>query len=153
MTQADRVLSTPRRTAPKNQRLPAKKSPKTGETKTAGLVPNRSEIIEQSMIYVQCRAAHDVAFTVDGTGDSEYVGEINLKKSNRAIVRLVALCSHKAPGAPPLTTLELYAKAKVLEAIYGLQKDAEPNEIELAYIRFFAGEVSDYLIAGGEVKL
>jgi hypothetical protein len=35
----------------------------------------------------------------------------------------------------------------------GLKKDEEPNEIELAYIRFFAGEVADYLIAGGEVKL
>jgi hypothetical protein len=86
--------------------------------------------------------------TVDGTGDSEYAGRVGLKKSHRAMVRLIALSS----GAP-LTTLELYAKAKVLEAMYGLKKDAEPNEIELAYIRFFAGEVADYLVAGGEVKL
>ena len=154
MTQADRVHSTPRRTASKNQRLPTKKSPKkTDETKSAGLAPSRSEIIEQSIIYVQCLAAHDAAFTVDGTGDCEYAGSIDLKKSRRAMVRLVALSPHKVPGAPPLTTLELYAKAKVLDAMYGLKKDEEPNEIELAYIRFFAGEVADYLIAGGEVKL
>lgn len=115
--------------------------------------PSRSEIIEQSMIYVQCLAAHDAAFTVDGSGDSEYAGRVDLKKSHRAMVRLIALSPHKAAGVPPLTTLELYAKAKVLGAMYGLRRDAEPNEIERAYIRFFAGEVSDYLIAGGEVKL
>lgn len=153
MAQATRVLSTPRRTASKNQRLPAKRPPKTDESKTAGLTPNRSEIIEKSMIYVQCLAAHDAAFTVDGTGDSEYAGTVDLKKSNRAMVRLVALSPHRVHGTPPLTTLELYAKAKVLDAMYGLKKDAEPNEIELSYIRLFASEIADYLIAGGEVKL
>jgi hypothetical protein len=153
MAKATRVLSTPRKTVPKNQRLPAKKSSKTDENKCADIAPSRSEIIEQSMIYVQCLAAFDAAFTVDGTGDSEYVDHAGIKKSHRAMVRLIGLSPHKVPGAPPLTTLELYAKAKVLEAMYGLKEDAEPNEIELAYIRFFAGEVSDYLVAGGEVKL
>jgi hypothetical protein len=93
------------------------------------------------------RSSREAAFTVDGTGDSEYAGRVGLKKSHRAIVRLVALSPHRVPGAPPLTALELYAKAKVLDAMYGLQKDAEPNEIELAYIRFFAGEVADFLAA------
>jgi hypothetical protein len=93
------------------------------------------------------RSSREAAFTVDGTGDSEYAGRVGLNKSHRAIVRLVALSPHRVPGAPPLTALELYAKAKVLDAMYGLQKDADPNEIELAYIRFFAGEVADFLAA------
>jgi hypothetical protein len=120
---------------------------KTKQQPEAAVPAKRSEIIEQSMVYVQCLAAREAAFTVDGTGDSEYAGRVGLKKSHRAMVRLVALSPHKAPGAPPLTALELYAKAKVLDATYGLQNDAEPNEIELAYIRFFAGEVADFLAA------
>jgi hypothetical protein len=146
MTQADSVHSTSRRTASK---IKARKpKAKANESEAA-----RSKIIEQCVIYVQCAAAHDAAFLVDGTGDSEYVDGANMKKSDRALVRLNALSSQKVSEAPPLTALELYAKSKVLDAMYGLKRDAEPNEIELAYIRFFAGEVSDYFIAGGEVKL
>jgi hypothetical protein len=53
----------------------------------------------------------------------------------------------KTPGAAPLTALELYAKAGVLAAMYGLRNHETPDEIEAAYIRFFAGEVSDFLAA------
>ena len=65
------------------------------------------------------------------------------------MIRLIALSPHKMPGAPPLTAVELKAKAAVLEAMYGLQKDEEPDYIELLYIRFFAGEVSDFLASQG----
>jgi hypothetical protein len=42
---------------------------------------------------------------------------------------------------------ELFAKAGVLATMYGLQKGVEPNEYELVYIRFFAGEVQDLMAA------
>jgi hypothetical protein len=64
--------------------------------------------------------------------------------------KLIGLSPHKTPGAPPLSPRELYAKAGVLAAMYGLRKDEEPNEIETAYIRFFAGEVKDYFESQGE---
>src|ERR1019366_907600 len=33
-----------------------------------------------------------------------------------------------------------------------LRKDEEPNEIEMAYIRFFAGEVRDFLVTNHQVE-
>jgi hypothetical protein len=42
--------------------------------------------------------------------------------------------------------------AGVLAAMYGLRKDEAPDEIEMAYIRFFAGEVSDFLAANCGVQ-
>jgi hypothetical protein len=35
--------------------------------------------------------------------------------------------------------------------MYGVRKDEQLSEIELAYVRFFAGEVSDFLAANHEV--
>jgi hypothetical protein len=45
----------------------------------------------------------------------------------------------------------LFAKAGVFAAMYGLQKDAEPTDDERIYIRFFAGEVLDFLAAYHQV--
>jgi hypothetical protein len=106
--------------------------------------PKRSEIIEQ-LIYVQQVAAYDAGFGVDHTGDSDYVEIGNhLKKANRALFKLITLSPHAKAGAPPLTGLELHAKAGIIAALYGLRKDMEPNKDELAYIRLFAAEVSDF---------
>jgi hypothetical protein len=119
---------------------------KQSKTKTAE--PRRSEIIEQCVIYVQQLAAYDAGFSVDRTGDADHCGKGGqIKQAQRAMCKLVGLSPHKTPGAPPLTALELYAKAGVLAAMYGLRKDEEPNEDEAAYIRFFAGEVLDFLTA------
>jgi hypothetical protein len=57
MPKATRVHSTPRRTASK---IKAKKLAKPASAESAPA--KRSEIIEQSMIYVQCLAAHDAAY-------------------------------------------------------------------------------------------
>jgi hypothetical protein len=112
--------------------------------------PDCSEIIEQCVIYVQHLAAYDAGFRVDRTGDADYCGKGgHIKKARRAMCKLIGLSPH--PGSAPLTSLELYAKAGVLAAMYGLRKDENPDEIESAYIRFFAVEVSDFLTVNCEV--
>jgi hypothetical protein len=35
--------------------------------------------------------------------------------------------------------------------MYGLRRDEQPDETEMAYIRFFAGEVSDFVAANHQV--
>jgi hypothetical protein len=47
--------------------------------------------------------------------------------------------------------LELHAKAGMLAAMYGLRRGEQLDGIEQAYIRFFAGEVSDFLAANPSV--
>jgi hypothetical protein len=113
----------------------------------------RSETIEQCVIYVQALAAHDAGFEVDHTGDSKYAGNNQLiKKARRAMSKLIGLSPHCREGAPPLSAIELHAKAGVLAAMYGLRNNEQPDEIEMAYIRFFAGEVSDFIAHLNEVK-
>jgi hypothetical protein len=126
---------------------------KKKKAKTAAVeISERSEIIEQCVIYVQHLAAYDAGFSVDLTGDAEYCGKGGqIKKARCAMCKLIGLSPHKTPGTASLTALELYAKAGVLAAMYGLRKDEGPDEIEMAYIRFFAGEVSDFLAANHEV--
>jgi hypothetical protein len=103
------------------------------------------------VIYVQQIAAYDAGFNVDHTGDCDYAGKGgHLKKAHRAMFELVALSPDRKPGAQPLTALELYAKAGVLAAMFGLRKHASPDQDERAYIRFFADEVSDFLNANHE---
>jgi hypothetical protein len=105
-----------------------------------------SEIIRQCVNYAQSLAANDAAFAVDATGDSEYAGTGNeLRKAHRAMVRLNALSS--APDAAPLTAVELYAKAGVLKAMYGLRKNEELNEYERDFTGHFAQEVLRCLAA------
>jgi hypothetical protein len=140
MAKAKSKHSTPRRTAPK-----IKPKPKN--------TAERSEIIEQCVIYVQQLAAYDAGFDVDHTGDSDYAGKGGqIKKARRAMCKLIGLSPHKTPGAKPLTPLELHAKAGVLAAMYGLRKHEQPGDIEQAYIRFFAGEVSDFLASHQAVQ-
>lgn len=104
-----------------------------------------SETIRQCVKYVQAIAAHDAGFTVDGTGDFEHASaNRHLGNSRRAMMRLIAISPHATAGTSPLTALELYAKAGVLAAMYGLRSGAEPDGTEIAFIRFFAGEVRDF---------
>jgi hypothetical protein len=104
----------------------------------------RSEIIEQCVIYVQAIAAFDAAFKADHTGDLEYASHNRfMRKAHRAMVRLVAL-SPAHSDRPPLSALELLAKAAVLENMVGLTKGEQPDEIETTYILNFAHEVGDY---------
>jgi len=146
MAQADSVLSTPRRTASKTKREKSKAKAKPSQ-------PDGSKIIEQCVIYVQQLAAYDAGFGVDRTGDADHCGKGgHIRNAQRAMCKLIGLSPHKTPGAGPLSALELYAKAGVLAAMYGLRKDEEPNEDEAAYIRFFAGEVSDFLAANCGVE-
>ena len=113
----------------------------------------RSKIIEQCVIYVQCLAAYDAGFSVDHTGNSDYAGKgRQISKARRAMSKLIGLSPHCRAGAEPLTALELHAKAGVLAAMYGLRNDEQPDHIEQIYIRFFAGEVSDFLAMSHEVR-
>jgi hypothetical protein len=122
---------------------------KKSTAKAEATVP-RSKIIEQCVIYVRQIASYHAGYKADGTGDSQYASAgRQIKKARHAMTRLIALSPHKTPSAPPLTAVELKAKAAVLEAMYGLQKDEKPDDIEMLYIRFFAGEVSDYLASQG----
>ena len=112
-----------------------------------------SEIIKQCVIYVQLLAAYDAGFDVDHTGDSEYAGKgRQLGKARRVLSKLIGLSPHCKAGAVPLNALELHAKAGVLAAMYGLRKHEHPDAIEQAYVRFFAGEVSDFLAANHAVS-
>jgi hypothetical protein len=117
---------------------------------------DHSPIIEQCVIYAQHLAAYDAGFSVDHTGDAEYCGKGgHIKKARRAMCKLIGLSPHLSPHKRPgtvLTPLELHAKASVLAAMYGMRKHEHPDEIETAYIRFFAGEVSDFLTANHEVS-
>jgi hypothetical protein len=142
MAKADRVHSTPRQTTPKNRAKDKKKA------KQKHAAPDRSKIIEQCVIYVQALAAYDAGFSVDHTGDSHYAGKgREIKKASRAMLKLIGLSPHCKAGAAPLSALELHAKAGVLAAMYGLRDGDGPDAVEMAYIRFFAGEVIDFLAA------
>ena len=114
--------------------------------------PATSKIIEQCVIYVQQLAAYDAGFSVDRTDNSEHCTGRQIKKARGAMHKLICLSPHKRYGAPVLTALELYAKAGVLTAMYGLRNGEEPDETEMTYIRFFAGEVADFLTAHHEVQ-
>ena len=70
-----------------------------------------------------------------------------LKKARRAPFKLICLSPHKKPCAPPVSSLELHAKAGVLAALYGFRKGEQPSQDEQTYIGFFAGEVLDFLVA------
>ena len=67
------------------------------------------------------------------------------------MIKLIGLSPYAKAGATPLTAFELYAKAEVLAKMYGLDSNEAPDAFELAYIRFFAGEVSDFLAANHAV--
>lgn len=100
--------------------------------------PTRSKIIEQCVIYVQALAAYDAGSSVDRTGNSDYADAgSHIRKARGAMIKLIGCSPHCTPGATPLNALELYAKAGVLAVMYSLRKDEEPDEIELAYVRFF----------------
>jgi hypothetical protein len=110
--------------------------------------PDHSKIIEQCVIYVQALAAYDAGFSVDRTGNSRYAGKgRQIKNASRAISKLIGLSPHCRAGAAPLSALELHAKAGVLATMYGLRNGEQPDATEMAYIRFFAGEVIDFLAA------
>ena len=128
-----------------------------GKKKTKGksnATPKRSEIIEQCVIYVQHLAAYDAGFKVDHTPDSDHASKgAQLKKAHRAMCKLIGLSPHARPGVPPLSALELQAKAGVLTSMYGLRGHECPGPMEQTYIRFFAGEVSDFLTAHHQVSV
>ena len=64
--------------------------------------PEGSKIIEQCVIYVQRLAAWDAGFSVDRTGDADFCGTgDHLKKSCRAMDKLIGLSPHTTPGAAP----------------------------------------------------
>jgi hypothetical protein len=126
---------------------------KKKKAKPIASAPEGSEIIAQCVIYVQYLAAYDAGFSVDRSGDADYAGNgRHISKARRAMSKLIGLSPHLKEGAPSLTALELYAKAGVLAAMYGLRKGEHPDEIEAAYTRFFAGEVSDFLTANHAVQ-
>jgi hypothetical protein len=142
MIQAKTRDSTPRRTASKNRTKGKKKA------KQKHAASDHSKIIEQCVLYVQALAAYDAGFSVDHTGNSRYAGKgPQIKYASRAMSKLIGLSPHLKAGAATLSALELHAKAGVLATMYGLRKGEGPDATEMAYIRFFAGEVIDFLAA------
>jgi hypothetical protein len=128
------------------------KRPRKKTAPRKAIAPQRSKIIEQCVIYVQSLAAYDAGFSIDVSGDSDYAGKgDHLETAKRAMLKLFGLSPH-GRGTTPLTPAELFAKAAVLAKIVGLRKDHEPDHIETAYIRFFSGEVTDFLTAHHEVR-
>src|SRR5947209_3248049 len=119
---------------------------------SAKTADERSEIIEQCVVYVQSRAAYEAGFKADHTGEGDYagagakLGKRHLRKAQRALLRLITLIISPTdrPGRPPLSKDELFAKARVLQVI-SMPKGDDP--VEGAYVRFFALEVEDYLRA------
>jgi hypothetical protein len=126
----------------------SKSKAKAKETK-----PERSEIIEQAVIYVQSVAAHHAGFEADPTDDSKYASGVSVARAEKALTKLNALSPWKGPHSKScLSADELHAKAKVLGLMYGLTEHLDLNETEKAFIRLFAGEVQDF-IAGHRVEL
>jgi hypothetical protein len=117
MTKANRVHSTPRRTAPK---IEAKKtveqhalSEDDGEERG-----ERSEIIEQCVVYAQSIAAYNAGFKVDHTGDmdnagAQALGGPQLRKARRALHKLVALSPAFTNGKPPLSPQEGWKRTEL----------------------------------------
>ena len=141
MPKANRVHSTPRKTAPKIQPVPAKKSKEKGAA--------RSEIIEQCVIYAQSIAAFQAGFKVDGSSDFDYAGSGKGQRGRRparqaehALLRLVALSSANYAEKPIPSREEMLAKAGVL-SIIGMETDGfkHPEKMEGVYVRFFAQEL------------
>ncbi len=107
-----------------------------------------SKIIELSVAYVQHLAAYEAGFKVDHTGDSQYASKgRQISKARCVLTKLMGRSPHCKGGDSSLTAVELQAKAGVLAAMYGLNNHGQIHSIELAYIGFFAGEVSDFLAA------
>src|SRR5258708_25616533 len=90
---------------------------------SAKTADERSEIIEQCVVYVQSRAAYEAGFKADHTGQGDYagagakLGKRHLRKAQRGLLRLIALSPTDRPGRPPLSKDELFAKARVLQVI------------------------------------
>jgi hypothetical protein len=127
---------------------------KKKKAKTAAVeISERSEIIEQCVVYAQSIAAYNAGFKVDHTGDSnnagsQALGGPYLRKARRALIKLIALSPACRSERPPLSREELFAKAGVM-SIIGMETDSfkQPENVECAFIRFFAREVEDYLRA------
>jgi hypothetical protein len=88
MAKADRVHSTPRKTASKTKREKSK-------AKANPSPPDGSKII--GVIYVQQLAAYDAGFGVDRTGDADHCGKgDHIRNAQRAI----AFASWNWPSLP-----------------------------------------------------
>jgi hypothetical protein len=107
-----------------------------------------SEIIRQCVVYAQAFGAYFAGYKVDASGDSEYAGNGHeMRDAERALEKLNTLSRTIGEPPAPLTAIELYAKAGVLAALYGLLEHQEPNETEREYIGHVARETLRCLAA------
>jgi hypothetical protein len=115
--------------------------------------PAGSEIIRQSVVYVQAMAAYKAGFTADITRNWDHCGSGNeqlggkhLREAGHALRRLIAISPASESGRSPLTAQELFAKARVLTVVLdqegGQTRSLEADET--VYVRFFAREVEDH---------
>jgi hypothetical protein len=121
-----------------------KKKAKPAVEKTS----ERSEIIEQCLIYAQSIAAYNAGFYVDPTGDFDYagcgsnqLGRQHFRNAKRALIKLVAL----GGGVPTLSRDELFAKARVVRLLQKTDAKRSPEKHEVEYVTRFAKDVSQYL--------
>ena len=123
----------------------------TKKAKAAATAP-QSEIIEQCVIFLQCKAAFKAGFDAD-VGDFIFAGcgkgqgGRQYKNADGALRKLIEL-SRTVAGNPPLTADELRAEAVVLRGVVAGLADRELTKDEKLYVRFFASEVEDYLEHG-----
>jgi hypothetical protein len=108
----------------------------------------RSEIIEQCVIYAQSIAAYNAGFNVDRTGDFDYagcgsnqLGQHHFRNAKRALIKLVVL----GRDLPTLSRDELFAKARVARLLQDTGAGRNPEKYEAEYVRRFAKDVSQYL--------
>ena len=115
----------------------------------------RSEIIEQCVIYLQSKAAWLAGFEGDTTWDGLFagsgkgeLGRPHLRKADQAFRKLVGLSPAYCVGRSPLKFEELKAKAIVCRVMEE-SADTDLTQDERCFVRFFVREVED--LPRGEV--
>jgi hypothetical protein len=134
MAKAARVHSTPRKTASK----------KAAEKKKAA--PERSEIIKQSVIYVQSVAAFNAGLNADHgdlklAGCGGALGDAAFDSAEQAISRLNKISQTRNQ---PLSATEMKAKAAVCAAMMEFEDGSELNEESRLFVKHFAREAVAY---------
>ena len=134
MAKAKRVHSTPRKTASK----------KAAEKKKAA--PERSEIIKQSVIYVQSVAAFNAGLNADhgdlklaGCGGS--LGDMAFDSAEQAISRKNEISQTLNQ---PLSAIEMKAEAAVCAAMMEFEGGNDLDEESRLFVKHFAREAVAY---------
>jgi hypothetical protein len=125
------------------KRTTSKKPPQ----KTAS--SSRSEIIKQSIVYVQSVAAYLAGCRAEGancelSGADGLLGAGLLKNSYHALEKLIELSQARAAAKQTLSVAEMRAKAAVCKEMMDFESGNALESVHEDYIRLFAEEVVIY---------